>query len=319
MEVFVLTKKLTFEHVYNYIKNEGYVLLANKYINSSTSMLVKCPDNHEYRVKFNNFKSGKRCPKCAIQEKAKKFKFSFDEVEKVFSDNGCTLLSKEYINTNTPLDYVCDCGNESTIRFSEFKRGNRCRKCLGSRLSEHFSHGYEFVKNYFRESGCILLSDSYTNSKEILNYLCSCGNKSSIAFDKFKMGQRCYECRNRKIGDNLRGREFEERRKENHPNWNPNKTDEERLKERKFTEYHDWRKQVFENDLYTCQCCDEIGHDLNAHHLDGWNWCIEKRLDISNGITLCKDCHNEFHLIFGKGKNTEEQFNIYLKSKTVAI
>lgn len=96
--------------------------------------------------------------------------------------------------------------------------------------------------------------------------------------------------------------------KEN-PNYNPVKTDEERESQRCLQGYEQWRDSVYERDKYTCQCCGyDKGHTLNAHHLDGYNWCVEKRTDVSNGITLCKDCHISFHKMFGNKNNTKEQF-----------
>lgn len=97
---------------------------------------------------------------------------------------------------------------------------------------------------------------------------------------------------------------------ENSHNWNPNKTAEERLIERKYPEYYDWRKKVFERDNYTCQCCDISGSKitLNAHHLNSYHWDIEGRTDLNNGITLCINCHNDFHNKYGRHYNTKEQY-----------
>lgn len=81
-------------------------------------------------------------------------------------------------------------------------------------------------------------------------------------------------------------------------------------------EYREWRKEVYKKDNYTCQCCgDNKGGNLNAHHLDGYDWCEEKRLDINNGITLCKNCHSDFHYVYGYGGNTKEQFEEWLKDE----
>jgi len=55
------------------------------------------------------------------------------------------------------------------------------------------------------------------------------------------------------------------------------------------------------------------GNSLNAHHKDGYHWCIDKRLDISNGETLCTDCHKSFHKLYGNKNNTKEQYNEWLK------
>lgn len=101
---------------------------------------------------------------------------------------------------------------------------------------------------------------------------------------------------------------------ENHPNWNPNKTNQERFEDRKYGEYNDWRNNVFERDDYTCQCCgDNQGGNLNAHHLNSHHWDIENRTNVDNGITLCEDCHKDFHSVYGYKHNKKEEMEIFLK------
>jgi Helix-turn-helix domain/HNH endonuclease len=105
------------------------------------------------------------------------------------------------------------------------------------------------------------------------------------------------------------------KRGENHPSWKPEKSMEERLKDRDYAEYNEWRDSVYIRDLFTCQCCGETGAKgkLAAHHKDGYNWCIEKRTDIDNGVTLCEACHNNFHELYGYGDNTESQFEEWME------
>lgn len=103
--------------------------------------------------------------------------------------------------------------------------------------------------------------------------------------------------------------------KENHSCWNPNISDEERLNKRKCEEYYNWRDSVFERDNYTCQCCGEDTHNNNAHHLNGYNWDIDNRTNVDNGITLCYTCHSNFHKTYGYGSNTKEQFDEWIKNK----
>lgn len=96
---------------------------------------------------------------------------------------------------------------------------------------------------------------------------------------------------------------------EDHPNWNPNLTEEDRLRRthnRKRDE--EWSSKVFVRDDYTCKICKTRGSKLNAHHLDGWHWCVERRYDLDNGVTLCECCHKEFHKIYGNRDNTAEEF-----------
>ena len=100
--------------------------------------------------------------------------------------------------------------------------------------------------------------------------------------------------------------------RENNYLWNNNKSDEERLNDRKFSGYSEFVKMVLARDNYTCQCCGTNNNNMRVHHLDGYNWCKEKRTDVTNGITLCKTCHNNFHMKYGKGNNTKQQFEEWI-------
>lgn len=115
------------------------------------------------------------------------------------------------------------------------------------------------------------------------------------------------KCCSRKCGDKYRSKNIKGL---NNPNYNPDLTDEDRIKNKSRThskEYKQWRLNVFKRDNFTCQICNNIGF-LNAHHIESYNNNPDLRTILENGITLCKECHNDFHHIYGKGNNTEKQF-----------
>lgn len=67
---------------------------------------------------------------------------------------------------------------------------------------------------------------------------------------------------------------------------------------------------------YTCVISGQVGGSLRVHHLNGYNWDIEHRLDLNNVVVITEELHNEFHKIYGKGENTLEQFKEFYKDKT---
>lgn len=60
-------------------------------------------------------------------------------------------------------------------------------------------------------------------------------------------------------------------------------------------QYKDWRNSVFKRDTYTCQRCGKRGSDLQAHHIKTFANYPDLRFTVSNGITLCIDCHKAVH------------------------
>lgn len=59
---------------------------------------------------------------------------------------------------------------------------------------------------------------------------------------------------------------------------------------RSSKDYKQWRTKVFERDNYTCQECGKKGN-LQVHHIKKFSKFKEHRFDLTNGLTLCLDCH----------------------------
>ena len=69
------------------------------------------------------------CGECHSKILTRRFKYTFNEVKKYFEDNNCELISTEYINQVTNLDYICECKNQAKIIFKAFLNDQRCSKC----------------------------------------------------------------------------------------------------------------------------------------------------------------------------------------------
>lgn len=55
--------------------------------------------------------------------------------------------------------------------------------------------------------------------------------------------------------------------------------------------YKEWRDAVFKRDGGKCQSCG--AEAVHTHHIKGWYASPELRVDVSNGICLCLDCHEK--------------------------
>ena len=123
-------------------------------------------------------------------------KHTYESSVEYFKENDCKLLEKEYLGYKVPMKYICVCGNESQIRYSNFREGQRCQLCKSKKSSaENKKHDIDSVKQYFEEQGCVLISDVYISTRENLDYICSCGQKGSTGFGHFQMGRRCGSCK----------------------------------------------------------------------------------------------------------------------------
>ena len=106
----------------------------------------------------------------------------------------------------------------------------------------------------------------------------------------------------------------------NHPNYNPNLSEEDRIYKRNYPEYVNMVKSVLARDNYTCQCCGKKSDaDMEVHHLYGYASYPEYRLDQTQALSLCDNCHISFHNwycnkhgIKNKGKCTRLDYEEWL-------
>src|SRR5947209_4934284 len=111
-------------------------------------------------------------------------------VRDYFASQGCKLLSPVYKSCSQILDYECDCGRRSRASFTIFQKGHRCKHCGVEKQARSKRHTYEYVKRFFADRECELVSTTYNNAREPLDYICQCERPSKIRFDEFRQGSR---------------------------------------------------------------------------------------------------------------------------------
>jgi len=227
-----------------------------------------------------------------------KRRYDIQKVKEIFEQEGYYLLENSYKNNRTKMNYICPKGHRGTITLNNFLIGHRCFECSRDNIADKKRLTYEQVKKVFEDAGCTLLTESYKNTREKLVYKCKCGLVAESSYKNFIVSKQCKYC------------SYEQMSGSNHPNYNPNRTDKER--KRSYRGYKAWVRSVLTRDNFTCRKCGESKEDMVAHHLDGHDWCEEKRLDVNNGVTLCRECHEDFHSIYGRGGNTKEQYEEWI-------
>lgn len=137
---------------------------------------------------------------------------------------------------------------------------------------------------------------SWNKGKECLNMRWSPERKAKMKIVlankvKSQIGKKHSLEQRRKISEALKG--------DKAPNWQGGITYLNKGKARQNVEWKIWHEICFKRDNYACRVCLIKGR-IELHHIKKWSKYPELRHEVSNGITLCEDCHH-------KVKNKEEK------------
>ena len=97
------THRLDYNYVKSYIERFNYKLLSKEYKNNRSLLDVRCPKGHEFKVKFNNFQFGSRCPKCAYSKGETELKRVLKELKIEYKHQHCFKNCK--IKRCLPFDF----------------------------------------------------------------------------------------------------------------------------------------------------------------------------------------------------------------------
>ncbi len=157
-----------------------------KKINNQIMVKCQCECGRINNISLTSIKNNKQ--KCCYGYVGKDRNLSYKCVEKLFKDNGCILISKEYIDSRIPLEFICKCGNKYKRLINNFKISPMCIKCGIMRYS------YEEVKEIYKKNGCKLLSLEYKDHYKKLEFVCKCGKIHKSRFCHFLLRPRCRSC-----------------------------------------------------------------------------------------------------------------------------
>jgi len=116
--------KLTIEYIKKEFEKGGYKLLSKQYKNCYQKLDYICPNNHKHNISWSSWQQYHRCPYCNGQGK-----LTIEFVRSEFERVGYVLLSNNYINKETKLDYICSNGHKHSITWHDWRSGRRCPTC----------------------------------------------------------------------------------------------------------------------------------------------------------------------------------------------
>lgn len=188
--------KFNYDYVKHFIEvdsNSGFKLIDTEYKNNREKLHMKCPNGHDVYITFASFKNkGIRCKKCSGLSKKTTDIFKKEVFNLV--GNEYTVLG-EYKNNKTKILISHEiCKTEYEISPDNFLRGKRCPKCAIDINANSKRLDYQYVYNFIKNEGFILLSKTYKNAKQKLNIVCPKGHLFQITWDNFFNGKRCSIC-----------------------------------------------------------------------------------------------------------------------------
>lgn len=188
-------------------------------------------------------------------------------------------------------------------------------------VKKQLSFNINKIRKSIKKLGCELLSDQYINAYTKLTIKCKCGEQwvtNWRSFNKSKY-KSCGICSAKLQGERISGKNCYLYGKKG--KLNPNFTNEQRnalAKKFRSPEYIESRQKVLLRDNSTCKKCNWQAkfktdkRTLNIHHLFSKEQYPQWFYRISNLITLCGECHKNFHKTFGYRNNKPSQMKIYL-------
>lgn len=332
-----MPKRLTIADVKDFLNkydiNQDCELISTEYKNVSTPLEFKCNSCGKifYRD-FGHLKQRKKfkCQNCVRHDAGKACTINDvrNFIREKDKNNYCTLLSTEYINYNSPLQFKCNkCGNLFERDFAHLKRGEgrfQCPSCGILQGAQHKKYTEEDVKEKIGEKG-YLMTSIYIDADTPFEVKCKNNHQTTLIFSKFLCGKSgCRKCA------------ALANRGENHYNW---KGGESEIIDYLRKSLKNWKFKVLKRDNFKC-VISHTHDNLVVHHLKSFNTIVQEaseelgipilrklsdyeKLDdfyalqekviqkhtLDIGITLNRDIHNSFHNKYGKGDNTVEQFN----------
>lgn len=180
-------------------EEKGGTILSTTYLGSKYKLEFKCNRNHTWFAAPSKIKLGRWCPECRY------IKDHYEFYKDLIENKGGTIISKEYINSKTKLDFYCDKGHKIATTSDTLKAGHWCKQCsLDNRKINGIGNktkAFNEIKKVVENKGGTMISTKYGLSGDKLQYYCDKNHLTSSNLKTLKIGRWCTICNNLRLKD----------------------------------------------------------------------------------------------------------------------
>lgn len=193
--------KLNFSEALERIDQNGFRYVSGEFEGVESILTLKCKEAG-HLVKRRIHKIEQQCPHCLENS----LKHDIEDLEKIAAKDGYRILSSKYVDSQTPLLFECNGISPSGIIYPEkhqyysvwwnFKKGKRCQECQKDKKT------IEYIQDFIKGRGLILLSKEYVDSKTHLEFKCKAkGHKFKKIWNSIQQDAGCPRCQKSSYGE----------------------------------------------------------------------------------------------------------------------
>ena len=185
-----MVRKITIELIKQELleTHPGSKLISTEYINNQSKLNLICENNHNFNISWNSIQQGGWCGEC-FREKG----INLNDVKIVLKKfhPKAKLLSTEYINYKSKLNFICAKNHLCTVSFSHLKRGQLCAIC-SKRAKKTIKDIEDFLSVKYPKAK--LLSKEYINAQSQIEIICEKGHYYKTSWNRIQSGKWCLDC-----------------------------------------------------------------------------------------------------------------------------
>ena len=123
----------TYDEVKQYFLDQGCELLDPQYDNNGVLLNYKCSCGESSKIRFRDFKNGRRCLKCKNGKISQSLALDESEIKSKVESYGIQYVKSclEWSNdrNRTRITYICKCGKTTEAWLSNFYKVQNCKEC----------------------------------------------------------------------------------------------------------------------------------------------------------------------------------------------